>query len=103
MHTREFLGYLVGAAFASVAMLMMGLAWIGLEQVFNWQMALGLLVFSLFIRVNLFLLGGIYLFASQVWGLPMLEALVFTLPSLMYVAPIVTMPLFGAISRPYTA
>ena len=99
---REFLGYLMGAIYASVAILMMVMAWMGVDSMFGWQLALGLLVFSLMIRVNLFVLFGAYLFASHVWGFSPLEAVVFMLPGLMFLSPAVITTLFGAVSRPQT-
>jgi hypothetical protein len=99
---RELLGYIMGAIFASIALLMMVLAWMGLNDAYSWKMALGLLVFSMIIRVNLFLVAGCYLFAHSVWGFSVFESMIFALPSLMYIAPAVSMPMFGAISRPNT-
>ncbi|WP_439532607.1 hypothetical protein [Polymorphobacter sp.] len=99
---REVLGYIMGAIFAAAAMVMMGLAWLGLDHVLGWEWAAGVLAFSLVVRVNFFLLAGMYLFAHRVWGLPPMEAAMLVLPGLMYVAPSITLPLFGAISRPYS-
>lgn len=99
---REFLGYVMGAIYASVAILMMVMAWMGMDRMFGWQMALGLLLFSLVIRINLFVLLGSYLFASHVWGFPALQAAVFVLPGLMFLSPGIMTTLFGAVSRPQT-
>ena len=97
---RELLGYLMGAIFASVAILMMVMAWIGIDNVLGWQMAAGLLVFSIFVRINLFVLVGAYLFAASVWSFPPLQAAVFMLPGLMFLSPGIITTLFGAVSRP---
>jgi len=97
---REFLGYLMGAIFASVAILMMAMAWMGMDKAFGWQMAAGMLVFSLFIRVNLFVLVGAYLFANHFWGFSTLESAVFMLPGLMVLSPGIVTTIFGAVSRP---
>jgi hypothetical protein len=99
---REFLGYLMGAIFASVAILMMVMAWVGVDKVFGWQLAAVLLVFSLIIRVNLFVLMGSYLFASHVWGFDPLQSVVFVLPGLMFLSPGIITTLFGAVSRPHS-
>jgi hypothetical protein len=102
MAGRELLGYLMGVLFAAVFMVMMALAWVGIDKGFGWEVAAGLLLFSLFMRVNLFMLAGSYLFAHKVWGFPLEQAVVFALPALMYVTPSVALPLFGVISRPFS-
>jgi hypothetical protein len=97
---RELLGYVMGAIFASVAVMMMGMAWLGLDKAIGWQLALVVLVVSLTIRVNIFVLLGAYLFAAHHWGFSSMNAAVFMLPGFMFVTPGVAITLFGAISRP---
>ena len=97
---REFFGFIMAALFTTVAFMMMVMAWKGLDHVFGWEIAAAVLMFSLFVRVNFFLIAGVYLFSTHVWGLSPLDAMPLTLPGLMFLSPTIAMTLFGAVSRP---
>jgi|GEM_PF-4288234 len=99
---REFLGFIMAAIFTTVALMMMIMAWLGLDHVFGWKIAAAALVFSMFMRVNLYLLAGVYLFSAYVWFQSPLEAILLTLPGLMFITPTIATALFTAVSRPDT-
>ncbi len=84
---RSMIGYVVGGCYAFAALLLMGLAWMGLENSFGMLPSIGFLVLSIAVRVNLFVVIGGFLFALNIWGMGAFEALLFVLPSGLILEP----------------
>ncbi|KPF67311.1 hypothetical protein IP88_12450 [alpha proteobacterium AAP81b] len=91
---REFCGYLLGVAMCLMALALSGLAWLGLENEFGWQYALGAVVAGGIVRINVALPVGLFLYASNLWGWPMPQALAFATPGLVLVIPSFAVHLF---------
>lgn len=94
---REFCGYLLGVALVLIALALCGLAWIGMEAEFGWQLALAAVVAGAVVRVNAALPLGLFLYASHAWNWELTAAVVFSLPGLLLVLPSTAIALFSAI------
>lgn len=94
---REFCGYLLGVALVLIALALCGLAWIGMEAEFGWQLALAAVVAGALVRVNAALPVGLFLYAGHAWGWELPAAVVFSLPGLLLVLPSAAVGLFSAI------
>lgn len=92
---KDFCGYLLGFAFCAAALILCGMAWIGLEDVFGWRWALGGVILGIVIRLNIPVLVGLYFYAHNVLGWPQPEALVFALPGFLIMTPSVAVEVFG--------
>ena len=97
MSGRLVSGYVLALAFCLAAMLMCGVAWVGLEDGFGWRWALGGVVVSLLLRINFPVLLGLYLFAHNIWGWPIFESAAFALPGLLLLLPSIAIDVFGAL------
>jgi uncharacterized membrane protein YozB (DUF420 family) len=84
---QKLLGYLLAVVFVPFAIAAMWFAWRGLEVGWNWQGALGALLLSVLLRVNLFAPAGTYLYATRLWDLPQIDAILFALPTLLILTP----------------
>lgn len=94
---REFCGYLLAVALVLIALALCGLAWIGLDAEFGWQVALAAVVAGAVIRVNAALPIGLFLYAGHAWGWDITAAVMFSLPGLMLVLPSTAVNLFTTI------
>ncbi len=98
--TRELLGHVFGILLAAGAALLCGAAWFGIEAVVGWQWAIGTVLLSMLLRVNLFVLAGAYLFARQFLYFDALEAVLFAAPGLLILSPAVAISIFAHVTRP---
>ena len=92
---REFCGYLFGLAFAAVAVVLCGLAWMGLDDAFGWRWALGGIVMSLLVRINFPVLVGLFCYARNILGWGEIDSVVFALPGLLIATPAIASAVFG--------
>lgn len=92
---REFFGYLFGLAFCAAALLLCGLAWLGLDGAFGWRWALGGIFLSMIVRINFPVLVGLYCYARMILGWGEIDAVAFALPGLLIVVPSVATMVFG--------
>lgn len=92
---KDFCGYLLGLAFCAVALMLCGLAWIGLDNAFGWKWALGGVLLSILIRINFPVVVGLYFYAQTVLGWPMAESIAFALPGMLIILPSVATNVFG--------
>jgi hypothetical protein len=94
---REFLGYVMGLAFCIAALTLCGLAWLGLEDMFGWRWALGGIVLSLMVRINIPVLVGLYFYALNILGWSQMESFAFALPGLLIIVPSMAVEVFSVL------
>lgn len=92
---KDFCGYLLGLAFCAIALILCGIAWIGLENAFGWQWALGGVALAAAVRLNIPVVVGLYFYAQTVLGWPMVESIAFALPGFLILTPGVAVGIFG--------
>ncbi len=92
---RELCGYVMGLAFCVAAVIMCGVAWIGLEDMFGWRWALGIVALGLASRINFPVVLGLYFYANRVMGWPELDSAAFAIPGLLIILPSVALHVFG--------
>lgn len=94
-NVKDLFGYLLGLAFCLAALMLCWLAWIGLEGQFGWRLALGGVVLGVVARINFPVVVGLYFYAHNILDWPMAEAIAFSLPGLLIIAPSVATGVFG--------
>ncbi len=92
---REFCGYLLALAFCLAAVLLCGIAWIGLQTVFGWEWALAGVAACVLARINIAVVVGLYYYAATSLGWPMAESIVFALPGLFILLPSTAVGVLG--------
>ncbi len=85
---RECLGLALASIYLACGLMVMAVAAAGIDNVLGWQHVAGLLVLSLTFRINIFALIGSFLFAHFTLGISSLESLVFALPALAFMFPL---------------
>jgi hypothetical protein len=95
---REFCGYLLALAFCLTAVLLCGIAWIGLQTVFGWEWALAGVAACVLARVNIAVVVGLYYYAVTVFGWPMAESIAFSLPGLFILLPSTALAVLGVLT-----
>ncbi|PZN93647.1 MAG: hypothetical protein DCF31_12075 [Alphaproteobacteria bacterium] len=94
---RELLGYLLGVAFCIGGLVLCGIAWMGLQNEFGWQLALAGVVVSILVRVNFPLVVGLFLYAHNLWGWSQAESIAFAVPGLLLLLPSIATEVFSVL------
>jgi len=75
------------ALFLGVTLAMGAMSWQGLAAAFRPEVPAIVLAFSVFARLNIFMLLGSYCFAVYVWHVPFPQSLLYILPALGFIYP----------------
>lgn len=75
------------AIFVAVTLAMGVVSWQGLAAAFRPEVPAIVLAFSVFARINFYMLAGSYCFAAYVWHVPFPQSLLYVLPALGFMYP----------------
>ncbi|MBC7520424.1 MAG: hypothetical protein H7268_04940 [Sandarakinorhabdus sp.] len=77
---------------------MSAIAWIGLDTALGWRWALGCILASVLMRINVAVVAGLYAYGFYVLGWPVAESMVFALPGLFIIMPIIATSVFSSLT-----
>lgn len=84
---RELLRLTLLLVLVAATLIMGAVSWVGLAEAFRPEIPAVVLAFSVFVRLNVFMLAGSYCFAYYYWHVPFPQALLYVLPALGFMYP----------------